>query len=44
MKEFESDPLDFDPMFIRQHAHALDLFIDHEVVSSSGSTKNRTWK
>ena len=35
LEEFETDPLDFDLMFIRQYAHALDLFINHEVVPAS---------
>ncbi|MFI5505219.1 Uncharacterised protein [Corynebacterium kutscheri] len=32
LEAFESDPLDFDLMFIRQYAHALNLLVLHEVV------------
>lgn len=35
LEDFETDPLDFDLMFIRQYAHALNLFISHQVVPAS---------
>lgn len=35
LEDFEADPLDFDLMFIRQYAHTLNLFINHEVIQAS---------